>query len=74
MLTAFISMQRCKWNLHCIPVVIIENDFNFFCRLHHIEVFGLLALWRVVSGRRYNVLRGEQSQDNSYFLENGTLN
>lgn len=37
---------------------IVLNRFHSH-RLYRIEVVGLLALWRVVSGRRKNILKGK---------------
>lgn len=66
-------MQLCKFIsvLFALkPQKSINHMFSFLFRLYHIEVVGLLALWRVVLGRRKNIIKGRVE---SYDYSNAQL-
>lgn len=63
-LCLFFSPQKLR------PLRRINHMVSFLFRLYHIEVVGLLALWRVVLGRRKNIIKGRVE---SYDYSNAQL-
>lgn len=54
----------------CLFIWNFYFSHSFSIRLYHIEVVGLLALWRVVSGRRKNILKGMRNNHRNDFKSN----